>query len=151
MRIDEPSVINFVTALWGHASGDTRLFGMSSGSFRTRWNAVAVAVGFDPTSLRDAVTPACLRGSGATALYRATADVRRVQWQGRWSRAQTLEAYIQEAASSQALLKVPESSRARIIELSNYMPSLLSLAIVTLTTANLGEAPARPAQMPKRK
>ena len=112
-------------------------------------NAVAAAVGFDASSIHDSVTPACLRGSGATALYRATSDVRRVQWQGRWSRPQTLEAYIQEAASAQSLLKVPDAAREKIRDLSLYLPSLISAAILTLTTTNLGEAPA--CRLPKRK
>ena len=159
VRIDEAAIIDYSCALWGNAAADAKLFALSSGSFRTRWNAIARAAGFDPVSIKHAVTPACLRGSGATALYRKTNDVRLVQWRGRWSRPQTLEAYIQEAAAAQSLLRVPEECRAKVLLLSEHLPSLLDHATSLLARESLkkqsdqprasGGAPAHPALLPR--
>ena len=95
-------------------------------TFRRRWDAVFAALNFETDILARRLTPSCLRGSGATALYRATSDVKLVQWRGRWARLETVEAYIQEVACSTALIAVPPQSRHTITQLSAALPLLLS-------------------------
>jgi hypothetical protein len=151
VKIDEKVVVAYAEALWGSSPPEARLFELGAGAFRSRWNAIVSAAGFAEGQVRDSVTPACLRGSGATALYRQTSDVRLVQWRGRWSRPQTLEAYIQEAAAAQSLQPLPPEARARILELSEACPALLRRSIAVLRQAALpapvahGRAPLREA------
>ena len=47
VRIDEAAIIDYSCARWGNAAADAKLFALSSGSFRTRWNAIARAVAAD--------------------------------------------------------------------------------------------------------
>jgi hypothetical protein len=73
--------------------------------------------------------------SGAAALSRKTSDVRLVQWHGRWSRPQTLEANIQDAAAAQSLQPLPEDARQRVFELSASCLALLSRSVTLLAAA----------------
>ena len=108
-----------------------RLFQLSSAAFRKRWDAVVGRLGIAKDVQGRCVTPACLRGSGATALYRRTSDLRLVQWRGRWSKPQTLEAYIQQAASSVALLKIPPDTVEDIRCLSDALSDVVAWSLAS--------------------
>ncbi len=74
-------------------------------------------------------------------LYRKTSDVCLVQRHGRWSRPQTLEAYIRETASAQSLQPLPPDERRRILELSARCPALLTRSIASLADAEQKQWP----------
>ena len=131
VAIDEILVIDVLEALWASARPTTRLFPLSSAAFRKRWDAVVGRLGIAKDVRGKSVTPACLRGSGATALYRRTSDLRLVQWRGRWSKPQTLEAYIQEAASSVALLKIPPDAVEDIRCLSDALSDVVAWSLAS--------------------
>ena len=126
VKIDQAALVDLLDAMFGAAAPDTPLCGLSAVQFRRRWDAVFAALNFETDILARRLTPSCLRGSGATALYRATGDVKLVQWRGRWARLETVEAYIQEVACSTALIAVPPQSRHTITQLSAALPLLLS-------------------------
>ncbi len=128
-------VVAFAEVLWGALPPEARLFSFSSGSFRSRWNAVVLAAGFSDAHVRDSVPPACLRGSCAAALYPNTSDVRFVQWRGRLSQLQALGAYIQVAVSAQSLQPLPPSAKNRVTELSGCCPVLLRRSMGSLAEA----------------
>eukprot|EP00969_Alexandrium_andersonii_P104197 4598875-Alexandrium_andersonii.AAC.1 len=56
----------------------------SPAAFRKRWDAVLAALRVP--SGGNGLTPASLRGSGATDFYINTEDLARTAWRGRWKR-----------------------------------------------------------------
>ena len=112
VAIGQSGLVALLDALFGSAPPDRLLCGLSSASFRLRWDAVFAAFGLGASG--PVATPGSLRGYGATALYRATGNIALVQWRGRWARQRSVERYVQESASASALLRVPASARDRI-------------------------------------
>ncbi|CAE7196758.1 unnamed protein product [Symbiodinium sp. CCMP2592] len=55
-----------------------------------------------------------LRGGGATHLFRVTENIARVQYHGRWSRQETVKAYLQEGLSTQTLTTASALARQRL-------------------------------------
>lgn len=127
-KMGQRDVVCYLDALCGNAPPDQLLFGMSTCAFRMRWDLVFRRLGFDASTLAGGLTPACLRGSGATALYRAGVDLRSIAWLGRWARQHTLECYIQEIATASAMMIVPEDRRERIQALAAATPTLLRVS-----------------------
>ena len=101
-------------------------FGQSG--FRTRWNHFLSALGV-PLARAPAgftLTPACLRGSGATDFCIATEDVPRVFWRGRWRQASSAERYLQAAAASTVLASLPAAAREQV----EYFASVSDFLVV---------------------
>ncbi|CAE7350570.1 Rraga [Symbiodinium sp. CCMP2592] len=87
------------------------LFAGSPSSFRRRWDALIDAL-LVPRSLR--LTPGGLRGGGAVAEYHRGTDLATIQWRMRIKHQVTLEAYLQEVAAENLLLKLPEPAVSRV-------------------------------------
>lgn len=127
-RVSQEEVVHYLDVLCAQSAPDQPLFALSARCFRSRWDALFLRLGFDDGSFANGLTPACLRGSGATALYRAGADLRAIQWLGRWSRISALECYIQEVAAASALLNVPSHARKALHQMSTAAPTLLRVS-----------------------
>ena len=65
------------------------------------------------------MTPASLRGGGATAFYELTEDVDRLRRRARWATAQSAEIYIQEVAPCEFLASLPRSTRDHIFRVAD--------------------------------
>ena len=73
------------------------------------------AIGLPPTFL----VPASLRAGGATYMYLEGLEVNRLRLAGRWKCVNSLEHYIQEAASTLVDMEMPAAIQARIAVLLN--------------------------------
>lgn len=68
VKIDQRLLVDFLEALYGRAEGDAYLLVLGPVAFRSRWDAVVSLCGLGEMQGNRKITPACLRGSGATAL-----------------------------------------------------------------------------------
>ena len=125
-RVDDPSIINYVEAVFSQLPLDSRLYPASMTTFRKQWNAVMQSLGVPHKQLDSGATPGVLRGSGATFLYSSSEDVNWVAWRGRWSRVRTLEHYLQEVAAQMLIHTLSPASKAKIETLSNASSAVLS-------------------------
>ena len=124
-KIDDASVIGFITALVFVLKKQERLFPGGAGAFRGRWNAILVALGIDPSLL----TPGGLRTGGATHLFEELQeDIARVCWRGRWLNQRNLEIYVQELGPGFFLSQLDPSILNKILLFSAYMPLVLETA-----------------------
>lgn len=92
-RVDDEQIIAVIDFLFGSLPMKTKLFSGTMSMFRRQWNAVMTKLQIPCSQLQRGATPAVLRGSGATFLYRFSEDVQWVAWRGRWARNRTLEFY----------------------------------------------------------
>ena len=96
--------------------------------FRARWHHLLRALGVPSSSLPANLnlTPACLRGSGATDFYVATEDVPRVFWRGRRRQAPSAVRYLQAAAASNVLAALPDPVRAQVVRFASASDTLVA-------------------------
>ena len=125
-RVDDPSIIDFVEAVFGKVPLDSRLYPASMTTFRKQRNAVMQSLGVPYKQVDSGATPGVLRGSGATFLYSTTEDVNWVAWRGRWSRVRTLEYYLQEVAAQMMVHTLSPASKSKVEILSNASSAVLS-------------------------
>ena len=125
-RVDDPSIIDFVEAVFGKVPLDSRLYPASMTTFRKQWNAVMQSLGVPYKQVDSGATPGVLRGSGATFLYSTTEDVNWVAWRGHWSRVRTLEYYLQEVAAQMMVHTLSPASKSKVEILSNASSAVLS-------------------------
>ena len=102
-----------IAGVFGGLGWDEPLWPDSARAYRVKWDAVLARLDL-PTGAPLGLTPACLRGSGATHAYLSGVPVSEVAWRGRWRAAQTLEFYLQEVAALQLLNGQPASTRERV-------------------------------------
>ena len=129
-----------------HSTDPLTTFGHSG--FRTRWNHILTALGV-PLARAPAgfnLTPACLRGSGATDFYIATEDVPRVFWRGRWRQASSAERYLQAAAASIVLASLPAAAREQV----EYFASVSDFLVASFLDAGPARWPVLPAAARQR-
>ena len=74
-RIDDPSAIQFLQALFGGLDLWQRLYPASLHSFRKQWDAVLTKLGIPCRAAQQGATPGVLRGSGATHFYICTENI----------------------------------------------------------------------------
>jgi len=84
--------------------------GKSSTVFAIKLKEAARALGVDELRL----TPAGLRGGGATDFFLRTREVDGLRRRGRWTNLKTLERYVQEGAAQVQMQKVGPTTQRRI-------------------------------------
>ena len=104
--------------LLGRLQPSQRIWPASPAAFRKRWDAIARALRL-PIGQGSGVTPASLRGGGATAFYELTEDVDRLRRRARWATVQSAEIYIQEVAPYEFLASLPRSTRDQIFRVAD--------------------------------
>ena len=68
-RLEDRSVLSFITALFGALPFDKKLYPGTKNTFQSQWNAILQKLGIPRKKCDRGVTPGVLRGSGATHLY----------------------------------------------------------------------------------
>ena len=128
-RCSDHGSVSILIEVFGHLAPTDPLAPFGSSGFRTRWNHLLSALGVSLARAGQGLnlTPACLRGSGATDFYIATEDVPRVFWRGRWRQASSAERYLQAAAASTILAALPAPSRAKIMFFASSSDRLVAL------------------------
>ena len=101
-RIDDPVVVDVLRAVFGGLRAHEPLLEGGISSFRRRWDALCAQLGL-PHGAPHGITPAVLRGSGATHLYRCRVPICDIAWRGRWRQIRNLEFYLQEVAGTDLL------------------------------------------------
>ena len=125
MRVTDRGCVAMLDKVFGGMEPEQPIFELGATACRKRWGCVFPRLGFG-TAQRPLPTPACLRGSGATALYLASSDLPLIAWRGRWVRQATLSTYIQEVATALSLRDFMPDERLFIENLSLAVPALLS-------------------------
>jgi len=99
------------------AAPDEKLWTSSPAVFRTKWNRICrhLHIPFNEVS---GVTPASLRGGGASALYEYAEDTELVRHRGRWTSSKMVEIYIQEVGGHQFFSSLPVQVRSQIAALA---------------------------------
>ena len=72
-----------------------------------------------PVTQGSGVTPASLRGGGATAFYELTEDADRLRRRARWATLQSAEIYIQEVAPYEVLANLSPNAREHIFRVAD--------------------------------
>jgi len=102
-RIDDPSIVSLLDSIFGKLKPTELLSLYTTGTFRSRWNALLGHFNLPYGRGGGGATPGVLRGSSVTDFYIHTEDVARAKWRGRWRGVNTLEYYLQEAAAQMFL------------------------------------------------
>jgi hypothetical protein len=102
IRIDEPWLCAFLEIWTAGRKASSKLFPDSAYLFRRKFDCL---VQFFGACSRDGtgLTPASLRGGGATHFYQEGCPFDVVRWKGRWQAPRTVEIYIQEVAANSVL------------------------------------------------
>ena len=150
-RCSDPSIIAVLSKIFGTLDGQALLMPWTPSSFRKRWNAVLSALGVP--SGGSGLTPASLRGSGATDFYLNTEDLARTAWRGRWKCLSSVERYLQEASTHFLLSELDEKARSRVRLLGSQADAICR-AFVRSPSATVWTALVRgacsPAPVPSR-
>lgn len=111
VSVYEPSVIAYATMVWQSMKPTDRLFPLTAGAFRSRWDAILrhLAIGKEHR-----LTPGSLRAGGAVALHRSGVAIPDLLWRMRLRHQQTLAFYLQETTASSILPSLPSAVRDNI-------------------------------------
>ena len=130
-RSEDPATCCLARRVLSRVSDDGGVWGGSSTLFRARWNAVCRALDI-PFHEVSGVTPASMRGGGATTLFEATNNIEEVRYRGRWSSANMCEIYVQEVGGHKFLAGLPPATRARILHWASWEHAAIDRAISLL-------------------
>ena len=75
------------------------------------------------------VTPASLRGGGATAMFEAVGDIDQVRHRGRWASVKTCNIYVQEVGGHRFLAQLAPPIRKEVQRRAGEAPGALLLAL----------------------
>eukprot|EP00971_Amphidinium_carterae_P066998 1326684-Amphidinium_carterae.1 len=132
-QVSDGVAVRFLTASLLEVPANEFIFGGSQGQLRRRWNAVfGTVLGLPVSEKGGGITPASLRGSGATWLHRMTENIPRIAWRGRWTQTRTLEHYLQDVAGQYFLVDVSPEKRQLITELAAFFGDGFGLLWVAL-------------------
>ena len=111
VSVYDPAVISYASFVWKDLNPTERLFPLTAGAFRSRWDAILrhLQVGKEHR-----LTPGSLRAGGAVALHRAGVAIPELLWRMRLRHQQTLAFYLQETTASSILPSLPSSVRENI-------------------------------------
>jgi integrase len=127
-RSDDPLTRHLWTALVQAAPREEPLWSAPPHAFRARWNRLCQALQVPSTEI-DGVTPASLRGGGATALYDESENMELVRHRGRWSSPKMCELYVQEVGGHRFLASLEPQTRARAATLADRLPDFGNRAL----------------------
>ena len=121
----KPEISGFVSWVWQDLSSDCKLFPLSAGAFRSRWNSLLKHISIGP-ELR--LTPGSLRAGGAVALHKGGVAIQDLMWRMRLQHMRTLTFYLQETTASSILPALDSGPRDNIRLLQDALPMLITLA-----------------------
>ena len=137
VRLDDSTLVPFVSALWASASDEHQLLGLSAYHFRKRWDQLLSFLGV-PHSQGTGLTPAGLRAGGATYYFTELENIEFVRWKGRWLSSRMLEIYLQETAALNVLPSLSPAARGRVARFAAASGDLIRAATLSLQLAAPG-------------
>lgn len=128
VSVYEPDVISYAAWVWQDLSPGDRLFPLTAGAFRSRWDAILrhLKIGKEHR-----LTPGSLRAGGAVALHRSGLSIPDLLWRMRLRHQQTLAFYLQETTASSILPSLDSSIRDNIQILQVAFQLILSALLRT--------------------
>ncbi|CAE7767227.1 Rraga [Symbiodinium sp. CCMP2592] len=111
ISVRNAAVLPLLERVFKNLAPNEALFPGSPSAFRRRWDSLLDAL-LVPKSFK--LTPGGLRGGGAVAEYHRGTDLATLQWRMRIRHQVTLEAYLQEVAAENLLLKLPPHCTDRV-------------------------------------
>ena len=128
VSVYEPEVISYAAWVWQDLSPKDRLFPLTAGAFRSRWDAILrhLKIGKEHR-----LTPGSLRAGGAVALHRSGISIPDLLWRMRLRHQQTLAFYLQETTASSILPSLDSSIRDNIQILQVAFQLILSALLRT--------------------
>ena len=78
------------------------------------------------------MTPASLRGGGATQFYLTTENLVLLQQRARWQRLETLQIYVQEVSPSEYLTNLPSPVKQRLKDIAALFPFIFEVTNILL-------------------
>ena len=136
-RVDQPDLVDLLSAVYGPLHRDTRLWPQSSATLRKRFSALLTALKL-PCEKSGNSRPfdlASLRPGGATWMLGVTENSELVRRRGRWISSKVMEIYLQEVSVATYLRKLPERSRLLILHYAQGFESVLRFAMNLLESS----------------
>ena len=124
LRVEDSGAIALLDRTFGHLNDCLKLFPLSGSAFRSRWDKILDFLQV-PRHLRP--LPSSIRGGGAVMAYRKGDNIQNILWRMRLVNQATLESYLQELAADSILVRLPETSKARIRFLASFFTRAMSL------------------------
>ena len=129
-RLDQPQLVQVVTAAFRGLGPADRLWPYSPQTLRSRFKKIMQELGLDGLGsiLPRGLDLGSLRAGGATWLLAVSENSELVRRRGRWVNSKVMEIDIQEAASVQFLHRLPDWCRAKILECVAVFPWIIAWA-----------------------
>ena len=126
VTLEEPAAIPLNRWFIAGLPGDSLLWPGPNYDARLASFAYALQRGLERLGLpANAYTPASMRAGAATAIWVRTFNGELVQRKGRWASARSLRHYLQQAAATLALTRLPLPVRQKCHALADLLPALL--------------------------
>ena len=119
-----------------HGAPTRKIFKGKASDFRKCFDALVRFFGIEPCDGKG-ITPASLRGGGATWLFQQTGSIELPRWRGRWQQVRTVEIYVQEVAALSVLPALSIPQRFRIRQFAGSAPVILEQATANLRLLRL--------------
>jgi hypothetical protein len=103
--------VTFIALTVGSLPGDAKLYPLSDGAFRKRWDVLMQRLG---VPLELGFTPASLRAGGTVSAYNSGVSINDLMWRLRLQNVRTLNHYLQEVATATSLRTVRPACRENI-------------------------------------
>ena len=124
--LEEPAAIPLLRWFIAGFPDDSLLWPGPNYDARLASFAYALQRGLERLGLpANAYTPASMRAGAATAIWVRTFNGELVQRKGRWASARSLRHYLQQAAATLALTRLPLPVRQKCYALADLLPALL--------------------------
>ena len=130
-RVDQIDIIRYITAMYGSAPKDTKLWPFSAATLRKRFQNLLAVLGL-PTTKFGTARPfdlGSLRPGGASWLLHQVEDSEIIRRRGRWLTTKAMEVYLQESFVATFLRTLDSKTRTKIESVSGGFPTILEKTI----------------------
>ena len=135
--IDDPLTVRLISRVWQNLDSSSRLFSITPGSFRRRWDAILDVLGIGS---EHGITPGSLRGGGAVCAHKRGAHIQDLLWKMRLQHARTLGFYLQETTAVSLLPMLSHKKREAIQCLQRLLPFFVDAPTLGRTSPNVTSA-----------
>ncbi len=135
--IDDPLTVTLIGRVWQQLDSSSRLFAISPGTFRRRWDSILAVLGI---GREHAITPGSLRSGGAVCAHKRGAHIQDLLWKMRLQHARTLGYYLQETTAVSLLPMLSLEKRDAIRCLQRLLPFYVEARDLCRTSPNVTSA-----------
>ena len=121
LRVEDITTCRLLHLVFRSLHKDKLLFDTNPYQYRKRWNLLLSSLQIPPSA---ELTPGGLRGGFAVMAYRSGRSIQDIMWAMRLRSQVTLESYLQETASLNALVEMSPAARKALSSASKVFPFL---------------------------